>query len=78
MDGSADDDHGVDSLRYWFRDDAGLYLQDDGSVGPIFNTFRGLPDVVGATNATWTYDVDLPHDGTWRGSATAIDTAGQS
>ena len=78
MEGSADDDHGVDSLRYWFRDDAGLYLQDDGSVGPIFNTFRGLPDVVGATNATWTYDVVLPHDGTWRGSATAIDTAGQS
>ena len=27
---------------------------------PIFNTFRGLPDVVGATNATWSYEVTLP------------------
>ena len=40
-------------------------------VGPIFNTFRGTPDVIGAPNATWSYDVTLPHEGTWRGSATA-------
>ncbi len=78
MTGTASDDHGVDSLSYWFRDANGQYLQDDGSVSPIFNTFRGSPDVVGATSATWSYDVTLPHEGVWRGSATATDTAGQA
>jgi hypothetical protein len=34
--------------------------------------------VVGATSATWQYEVTLPHEGTWRMSATAIDTSGQS
>jgi hypothetical protein len=42
------------------------------------NTFRGQPDVVGATTATWQYEVTLPHEGEWRMSATAIDNAGQS
>ncbi|HEX5018950.1 MAG TPA: PKD domain-containing protein [Actinomycetes bacterium] len=76
--GPASDDHGISELRYWFRDENGRYLQDDGSVDAIYNTFRGLPDIVGATSATWSYEVTLPHDGTWRGSATAIDNAGQS
>jgi PKD repeat protein len=76
--GTATDDHGVNALTYWFRDENGEYLQDDGSVAPIYNTFRGLPDVVGATNATWSYEVTLPHEGQWRGSATAIDSAGQA
>jgi PKD repeat protein len=77
MTGTASDDHGVSALTYWFRS-GGQYLQDDGSVAPVLNTFRGLPDVVGATNATWSYEVTLPFEGEWRGSATAIDTAGQS
>ena len=47
-------------------------------MSAIFNTFRGTPDVVGATNATWSYDVTLPHEGVWRGSATATDTIGQA
>ncbi len=76
--GTATDDHGISALRYWFRDDAGQYLQSDGSVAPVVHTFTGLPDVVGATNATWQYAVTLPHEGTWTMSATAIDTAGQA
>ena len=36
------------------------------------------PDVIGATNATWSYEVTLPHEGEWRGSATATDTIGQA
>jgi PKD repeat protein len=76
--GTATDDHGISELRYWFRDEAGRYLQDDGSVDAIYNTFRGLPDIVGATSATWSYEVTLPHDGEWRGSATAVDNAGQA
>lgn len=76
--GTATDDLGISEIRFWFRDETGRYLQDDGSVEAIYNTFRGLPDIVGATNATWSYEVTLPHDGTWRGSATAVDTTGQS
>ena len=76
--GTANDDKGVNSLTYWFRDEQGRYLQNDGTVDDIYNTFRGQPDVVGATNATWSYQVTLPHEGIWRGSATAVDTTGQA
>jgi large repetitive protein len=76
--GNALDDHGVDAISFWFKDDNDNYLQDDGSAAPIYNTFRGTPDVIGALNATWSYNVTVPHEGTWRASATAIDTAGQS
>jgi PKD repeat protein len=76
--GTAGDDNGVDALSFWFRDANNQYLQEDGSVAASFNTFRGLPDVVGATSATWQYEVTLPHEGEWRMSATAIDNAGQS
>jgi PKD repeat protein len=78
MTGTAVDDHGVSRLTYWFRDAQQRYLQDDGTVDDIFNTFSGTPDVVGATNATWSYEVTVPHEGEWRGSATAVDTEGQS
>lgn len=78
MTGTANDDKGVNSLSYWFRDDQQRYLQADGTVSAIFNTFRGTPDVIGATNATWSYEVTLPHEGVWRGSATATDTIGQA
>jgi large repetitive protein len=78
MTGTATDDHGINSLSYWFRDDQNRYLQADGSVDDIFNSFRGTPDVIGATSATWSYDVTVPHEGVWRGSATATDTAGQA
>ncbi|MEQ6902469.1 PKD domain-containing protein [Nocardioides sp. YIM 152588] len=78
MTGTATDDNGVTALTYWFRDEQGRYLQNDGTVDDLYNSFRGTPDVIGATSATWSYDVTLPHEGTWRGSATAIDTAGQA
>lgn len=78
MTGTASDDKGVNALTYWFRDDQGRYLQDDGTAGAIYHTFRGTPDVIGATAATWSYEVTLPQEGGWRGSATAIDTAGQA
>ena len=76
--GTASDDNGVNALTYWFRNASNQYLQEDGSVSSNFNTFRGTPDVVGATSATWQYEVTLPHEGEWRMSATAIDTSGQS
>jgi PKD repeat protein len=76
--GTASDDKGVNALTYWFRNAGNQYLQEDGSVSSNFNTFRGTPDVVGATSATWQYEVTLPHEGEWRMSATAIDNNGQS
>jgi large repetitive protein len=76
--GTASDDKGVNALTYWFRNASNQYLQEDGSVSSNFNTFRGTPDVVGATSATWQYEVTLPHEGAWRMSATAIDNNGQS
>lgn len=76
--GTANDDVGVNAISLWFRDENNRYLQDDGTTAPIFNTFRITPDVVGAPSATWSYDLVLPYEGTWRGAATAIDTAGQS
>jgi PKD repeat protein len=76
--GTASDDNGVNALTYWFRNASNQYLQEDGSVASSFNTFRGMPDVVGATSATWQYEVTLPHEGEWRMSATAIDSSGQS
>jgi PKD repeat protein len=76
--GTGTDDKGVNAISLWFRDSNNDYLQDDGSVAPSFNTFQIQPDIIGAPSATWSYDVTLPHDGTWRASATAIDNAGQS
>ena len=76
--GTGTDDHGVNRFSLWFRDENYQYLQDDGSVSPIFNTFSVAPDVVGAPNATFSYPVTLPHEGTWRASATATDDAGQA
>ena len=66
--GTATDDTSSNALSLWFRDEDGKYLQDDGSVDAIYNTFRTLPDVVGATSASWSHDVNLPHEGVWRGA----------
>lgn len=76
--GTASDDNGVNSISIFFQDEAGRYLQADGSMDAIYNTFRIQPDVIGATAATWSYDVTLPSEGVWRAGATATDTAGQA
>ena len=56
--GTANDDHGVVAMTYWFRDSDNNYLQDDGTVS--------------------SYEVVLPHEGTWRMNASSIDDAGQA
>jgi hypothetical protein len=75
--GTATDDKGVNGMSYWFQTSNNQYLQDDGTVASVFNSFRGEPDVIGATSTTWQYEVTLP-EGEWKMSATAIDSAGQS
>jgi PKD repeat protein len=76
--GTANDDFGVDSMIYTFRDQNLRYLQDDGTTAPNYNTFRGVPDVIGATQATWSYEVTLPYESEWLMEAFAVDTAGQA
>ena len=49
-------------------------LQDDGTVGPLFNTFRILPDVV-APGSVWTCP---PPRRPWTGSSRAASTASRS
>ncbi len=76
--GTAQDDLGVNSIRYSLQDEQERYLQDDGTVDPIYNSFRGAPDVIGATNATWSWEWTVPFEGEWKMQATAVDTTGQS
>ena len=76
--GSAQDDVGVNAINISFRDAQNRYLQDDGSTDSTYNTFRVVPDVVGATSATWRYEVTVPYESEWTMQAIAVDTAGQS
>ncbi|MCU1359384.1 MAG: domain containing protein, partial [Ilumatobacteraceae bacterium] len=76
--GTAADDLGVNSILLTFRDIQNRYLQDDGSTSTNYNTFRKAPDVIGATTATWSYEVTVPYEGTWTMQAIAVDTTGQS
>jgi PKD repeat protein len=76
--GSATDDVGVQSIRISLRDEQDRYIQDDGTVAAAYNTFSTQPDVIGAVNATWSYEVTVPYEGEWSMQAIAVDTSGQS
>ncbi len=77
MTGTATDDVGVNAINYSIKDAANRYLQDDGSANSTYNTFRVVPDVIGAANATWSTEVVLPYESEWSVEAIAVDTAGQ-
>ncbi len=77
--GTAADDHGVTSLSYVLRDvNSQYYVQNDGSAGQPYNSFRILPDVVGGTSTTWSTTVTVPYEGTWICQVVPQDTPGQS
>ncbi|MBI5089767.1 MAG: PKD domain-containing protein, partial [Actinobacteria bacterium] len=76
--GSATDDLGIQSITFTLRDVQNRYLQNDGSTSTTYNSFRGAPDVVGAPNATWSYEFTVPYEGEWTLQAIAVDTSGQS
>ncbi|MFN8232412.1 MAG: PKD domain-containing protein [Actinomycetota bacterium] len=76
--GTATDDFGVNSITVSMRDPNQRYLQDDGSAAAVYNTFTIQPDVVGATSATWQWEVTVPYEGVWEVGAVARDTAGQA
>jgi PKD repeat protein len=76
--GTGSDDFGVNSIRVSIRDAQNRYLQDDGTAQSTYNTFTVQPDVIGATSATWSWEVTVPYEGEWEAGATAVDTAGQS
>ncbi len=76
--GTATDDFGVSSLGWTMRDANNRYLQDDGSAGPSYHSFRLTPDVVGAASTTWSFEVTVPSEGQWQLQVTPTDTSGQS
>ena len=75
--GTATDDLGVNSISMTIRDGSNRYLQDDGTVSSTNNSFRITPDVVGAKSTTWSKEITVPTEGTWKAQARATDTAGQ-
>ncbi|MCW2780556.1 MAG: domain containing protein, partial [Marmoricola sp.] len=75
--GTATDDVGVNSISMTIRDENNRYLQDDGSIDSTYSSFRITPDVVGAKSTTWSYEITVPSEGTWKAQARAVDTAGQ-
>jgi PKD repeat protein len=76
--GTASDDIGISLIRMSVRDAQNRYLQDDGTVNDIFNTLTTFPDVIGAPEATWSYELTVPYEGEWTMEAIAVDTSGQS
>ncbi len=76
--GTASDDFGVNSITVSMRDPQNRYLQDNGTASATYNTFQVIPDVVGATSATWSWEVTVPYEGEWEAGAVAVDTEGQS
>ncbi|CAM3267425.1 PKD domain-containing protein [Nocardioides dubius] len=76
--GSATDDFGVNSVSFTVRDAQNRYLQADGTVSGSNYSFRFQPDVVGALSTTWSQEITVPYEGTWKVQAKASDTAGQS
>ncbi|HLF40841.1 MAG TPA: Ig-like domain-containing protein, partial [Acidimicrobiia bacterium] len=76
--GTATDDNAVVRLSLFARNaDNGTYLQDDGTIGPDWNTLAGVPDTPGEPNVTWSHEMTLP-EGTWDVNVSAIDDANQS
>ena len=76
--GTASDDFGVNSITVSMRDPQNRYLQDNGTAAATYNTFQVTPDVVGATSATWSWEVTVPYEGEWEAGAVAVDTEGQA
>jgi large repetitive protein len=76
--GSATDDVGVKSIGFTVRDASNRYLQPDWTVASSQYTFRFDPDVVGAKSTTWSKEITVPTEGTWRLQARSIDSANQS
>jgi PKD repeat protein len=76
--GTASDDVGVNSVSFTMRDTQGRYLQEDGTVSGTYNTFQVEPDVIGAIETTWSYEITVPFEDEWWAQARSTDTAGQS
>jgi len=77
--GTAGDDIGVNHVQVALKDmNNGNFLQNDGTMGPIQDSFRVTPDVVNGTNTTWSTEVTVPYESQWRAQAWSVDTTGQS
>ncbi len=76
--GTANDDSGVLGITLNAREvETNLYLQDDGTLRPEWNTFSTVPLNPGEPAVSWEYEITLP-DGSFQVYATAQDDSGQS
>ena len=76
--GTTGDDLGVTGISMTIKDSAGRYLQDDGTADPTYNLISIVPDVPNATTTTWSKEVTVPTEGTWKAQALAHDTGGNA
>ena len=75
--GTSADDLGVTGVNMTIRDSHNEYLQDDGTTSSSYNSIHIVPDVLGATSTTWSKEITVPYEDTWRAQARSTDTSGQ-
>jgi PKD repeat protein len=76
--GTATDDQGVAQVKLTIEEnDSSRYLTPSGQLTGLLTTIDAVMANPGATSTAWSYSVDLPVQGDWRITVSAIDTAGQ-
>ncbi len=76
--GTTADDLGVTGISMTLKNSVGQFLQDDGSVDGTYHALSIVPDVPNATSTTWSREVTVPTEGTWKAQTRARDTGGNS
>ena len=76
--GTATDDKGVASVKLTIEeDDSSRYLTPSGQLTGLLTTIDAVMANPGATSTAWTYSVNLPIQGDWRITVSAVDSSGQ-
>ena len=76
--GTATDGQGVASVKLLIEEeDSSRYLTPNGQLTGLFTTIDAVMASPGATSTTWSYSVNLPIQGDWRITVSAVDTSGQ-
>ena len=65
----------INGVSLTIRDSKNRYLQDDGTVDNAYNALHVTPDVVGAISTTWSKEITVPFEDTWKAQARSTDRA---